>query len=165
MQTVMYRVATLAASVMLVGCATTAQQCDVHQKDASFIAKFGCMKHDEAAVKTAGEDLDEARRVNQSFRQALADLEAEQAAVGQSLAVQQAAHQKSQKSLRDMLGKIKTSKSQRAGAQQQVAELEKQLQSMERQPAAASKNDLAQRAKERDALQRKVRELQLSLGY
>ncbi len=165
MQTMMLRAVALAASVFLVGCATTADQCDVHQKDASLLNKLGCRNHDANAVTTAAKELEDARALNQAFRQALTDLEAEQAAVGQSLAVQQAAHKKSQASLRAILGKVKASKGQRADTLQQVAAVEKQLQAMENKPAAASGKELAQRTKERDALLRKVRELELSLGY
>lgn len=152
------------AGLLLAGCATAPQNCNVHAKDESLLTKLGCADADRQTVQTAANELELARAENQAFRKAYEDLETEKAAVGKSLQERQKAHQQAQASLSAMLSKVKARRGNKADVQAQIAELEKQLQAQNSLPASNTSAVLKQRQKERDDLRRKVQALELSLG-
>ena len=80
------------------------------------------------------------------------------------------AQQKSQaalnQSLSQLLGSLKTRSGNKAQVQQQIAALEQQLKAAQAKPASTGNaKQMAAKQQELKALQKKVNQLQFSLGY
>ena len=69
-------------------------------------------------------------------------------------------------SLSQLLGSLKARKGNKAQVQQQIASLEQQLKAAQAKPASSTNpKQLAAKQAELKALQKKVNQLQFSLGY
>lgn len=165
MEKIAYQITFSALALALTGCATAPQNCNVHAKDESLLTKMACGEEYRKAPEIAQQKLDEEIAINEAFKKVYADLQLERAAVGKSLKERQQAEKQAQVSLNAMLGKVKARQGSKAEVKQQIADLEKRLQTQSTLPATTSPSVLKQREKERDALRSQVQQLQLSLGY
>jgi len=160
--------AALAAVLALSGCATQPGECDASNRDSSMLTKMNCDYSGGYSdqVKQKELALAESRQQNAMFRQVYENIQAQQLSTRTDLASQQ----KSQAELNQSLGKLLTSLKGRRGnegqVQKQIADLEQQLKTSQTAPAAkTSPATLAAKQEQLKALQKKVNQLQFSLGY
>jgi len=162
------QLAVLTAVLALSGCATKPGECDATNRDSSMLAKMNCdysggytdqVKQKELALTAS-------REQNAMFRQVYENIQAQQLSTKTDLASQQ----KSQAALNQSLGKLLSSLKARHGnesqIQKQITGLEQQLNAPQATPTAkASPAALAAKQEQLKALQKKVNQLQFSLGY
>ncbi|KDD66562.1 septal ring factor EnvC (AmiA/AmiB activator) [Pseudomonas sp. BT76 TE3572] len=162
------QLAVLTAVLALSGCATTPGECDATNRDSSMLTKMNCDYSGGYSdqVKQKEQALSESRQQNAMFRQVYENIQAQQLSTKTDLASQQ----KAQAALNQSLGKLLTSLKARHGnetqVKKQIADLEQQLKASQAAPMAKSTPaTLAAKQKELKALQKKVNQLQFSLGY
>ncbi|MHC8289975.1 hypothetical protein ACYZUD_24820 [Pseudomonas sp. XS1P51] len=162
------QLAVLTAVLALSGCATKPGECDATNRDSSMLTKMNCDYSGGYSdqVKQKEQALTESRQQNAMFRQVYESIQAQQLSTKTDLASQQ----RSQAELNQSLGKLLTSLKARHGnesqVQKQIAGLEQQLKDSQVAPTAkASPAALAAKQEKLKALQKKVNQLQFSLGY
>jgi len=162
------QLAVLTAVLALSGCATKPGECDATNRDSSMLTKMNCDYSGGYSdqVKQKEQALSESRQQNAMFRQVYENIQAQQLSTKTDLASQQ----KAQTALNQSLGKLLTSLKARHGnetqVKKQIADLEQQLKASQAAPMAKSTPaTLAAKQKELKALQKKVNQLQFSLGY
>lgn len=162
------QLAVLTAVLALSGCATKPGECDATNRDSSMLTKMNCdysggysdqVKQKELALAAS-------RQENAMFRQVYENIQAQQLSTRTDLASQQ----KSQAALNQSLGQLLTSLKSRHGnesqIQKQIAGLEQQLQATQVAPTTkATPASLAAKQEQLKTLQKKVNQLQFSLGY
>lgn len=159
--------AVLTALLALSGCATQPGECDATNRDSSMLTKMNCDYSGGYSdqVKQKELALAESRQQNAMFRQVYENIQAQQLSTRTDLASQQ----KSQAELNASLGRLLTSLKGRRGnegqVQKQIADLEQQLKTSQATPAKASPAALAAKQEQLKTLQKKVNQLQFSLGY
>ena len=100
------------------------------------------------------------------FHQVYADSAAQQAASRANVQAQQQAQATLNQSLNKLLGSLKARTGNKAQVQQQIAGLEQQLKAAQVAPVSTSSpSQVAAKQQELKALQKKVNQLQFSLGY
>ncbi|KAG1252115.1 hypothetical protein G6F65_018057 [Rhizopus arrhizus] len=151
------------AMATLAGCATTAADCDPSNSDVSILTKMSCDGSGQyrGHIDRAEQDLISAQEANARFRQIHADIEAQRQAVGQSLAAQRAQQLALNKSLGDLLGKLKARYANKRDVTRQIADLEKTLQDTNK--VSTNPADIQAKQKNLQALQAKAKQLQDSL--
>lgn len=155
-------------AAVLSGCATAPGQCDPRNRDASMLTKMNCDYTGgyDAEVKQKEKGLTDARAENAMFHQVYSNIQAQQASVHQDLATQQRQQAALDASLGQLLGQLKARHADQGQVQKKISALEQQLKANQATPVA--KDDPAQLAAKQDelkALQKKVTQLQFSLGY
>lgn len=162
------QLAVLTAVLALSGCATKPGECDATNRDSSMLTKMNCDYSGGYSdqVKQKELALSESRQQNAMFRQVYENIQAQQLSTKTDLASQQ----KAQAALNQSLGQLLTSLKARHGnetqVKKQIADLEQQLKASQAAPMAKSTPaTLAAKQKELKALQKKVNQLQFSLGY
>ncbi|MGY2289874.1 hypothetical protein ACW9H6_08900 [Pseudomonas sp. SDO528_S397] len=159
----------LAAILALAGCATAPGECDATNRDASMLTKMNCdysggysdqVKQKEAALTASREE-------NAMFRQVYDNITAQQAATRADLVGQQQAQAQLNQSLGQLLSTLKKRRANRSDVQQQIAGLEQQLKANQAQAATqnATPAQLLAKQEQLKTLQKKVNQLQFSLGY
>lgn len=159
----------LAAILALAGCATPPGSCDAGNRDSSMLTKMNCdysggysdqVKQKEAALTASREE-------NAMFHQVYKNIAAQQANSRRDLATQEQAQAKLNQSLTQLLGTLKKRRANQGDVQKQVASLEQQLQANQAQApsGSATPKQLAAKQDQLKALQKKVNQLQFSLGY
>lgn len=159
----------LAAILALAGCATPPGSCDAGNRDSSMLTKMNCdysggysdqVKQKEAALTASREE-------NAMFHQVYENIAAQQANSRRDLATQEQAQAKLNQSLTHLLGTLKKRRANQGDVQKQVASLEQQLQANQAQApsGSATPKQLAAKQDQLKALQKKVNQLQFSLGY
>ncbi len=158
---------TLLALLALGGCATQPGSCNSADADASLLTKASCDYSGGYAeqVRRQEQELVDARAENEQFRQIYEQIAAQQSATRESLQVQQRKQAELDRSLGQLLSKLKSRHANKSAVQQQITSLEQQLQVTRSTPASSDPAALAARQEELKTLQQKVSRLQLSLGY
>ncbi|BEG78509.1 hypothetical protein [Achromobacter xylosoxidans] len=155
------RVAPAIALAVLSGCATTAADCDPSNRDAGFITKMNCDigggygKH----VAQREDEVRAAQAENAQARQVLADLQAQQAAIGKSLAEKTRARDALTVSVNQLLAEVRAKAQDNEELKRQLAQSEKTLKA----PINVTASDAALAAQIK-AKQAEVYKLQKSLG-
>lgn len=151
--------------MMLAGCATTAEQCDPYNRDASLVAKLSC--DTSGAYRTQVEQREQQVRLDQEenalFRQVYMDIEAQQLAIRADLNVQREKQESLNESLQTLLSRLKDRTSQELGLQHRLTDLEQQLQAT--QEPAQDETEMAAKRSQLAELEQQVSRLQQSLGY
>lgn len=159
----------LATILALAGCATPPGSCDATNRDTSMLTKMNCdysggysdqIKQKEAALTASREE-------NAMFHQVYENIAAQQASTRRDLAGQQQAQAQLNQSLSQLLTSLKKRRGNEGQIQQQIASLEQKLKANQAQPPASKTTPAQLAAKQEDlkALQKKVNQLQFSLGY
>ncbi|EJN35317.1 hypothetical protein PMI35_00239 [Pseudomonas sp. GM78] len=158
----------ITAVLALSGCATTPGECDATNRDSSMLTKMNCDYSGGYSdqVKQKEVALSESRKQNAMFRQVYENIQAQQLSTKADLASQQKSQAALNQSLTQLLNSLKARRGNEAQVQKQIADLEKQLKATQVAPTAkASPAALAARQQELKSLQKKVNQLQFSLGY
>lgn len=158
----------ITAVLALSGCATQPGECDATNRDSSMLTKMNCDYSGGYSdqVKQKEEALSESRKQNAMFRQVYENIQAQQLSTKADLASQQKSQAALNQSLTQLLNSLKARRGNEAQVQKQIADLEKQLKATQVAPTAkASPAALAARQQELKTLQKKVNQLQFSLGY
>jgi ATPase subunit of ABC transporter with duplicated ATPase domains len=154
--------AVLTAVLALSGCATKPGECDATNRDSSMLTKMNCDYSGGYSdqVKQKEQALSASRQENAMFRQVYENIQAQQLSTKTDLASQQ----KSQAS--QLLSSLKTRHANESQVQKQIAGLEQQLKASQAAPVTkASPATLAAKKEQLKVLQKKVNQLQFSLGY
>jgi septal ring factor EnvC (AmiA/AmiB activator) len=158
----------ITAVLALSGCATQPGECDATNRDSSMLTKMNCDYSGGYSdqVKQKEEALSESRKQNAMFRQVYENIQAQQLSTKADLASQQKSQAALNQSLSKLLTSLKARRGNEAQVQKQIADLEKQLKATQVAPTAkATPAALAARQQELKTLQKKVNQLQFSLGY
>ncbi len=157
-----------AALLALSGCATQPGECDANNRDASLFTKVNCDAGGgySEQIRQNETELAKSQQENAMFHQVYQDIAAQQAASRTDLQAQQTSQAALNQSLSQLLGSLKARKGNKAQVQQQIASLEQQLKAAQAKPASSTNpKQLAAKQTELKALQKKVNQLQFSLGY
>lgn len=157
-----------AALLTLSGCATQPGECDANNRDASLFTKVNCDAGGgySEQIRQNETELAKSQQENAMFHQVYQDIAAQQAASRTDLQAQQKSQAALNQSLSQLLGSLKARKGNKAQVQQQIASLEQQLKAAQAKPASSTNpKQLAAKQAELKALQKKVNQLQFSLGY
>ncbi len=155
------RAAPLLALVVLSGCATTAADCDPSNTNAGFITKMNCDvgggygKH----VAQREDDVRAAQAENAQARQVLADLEAQRASIGKSLAEKTKARNALNASIQKLLDQARAKSKDSDTLKRQLAQSERALKT----PINVNASDAALEAQIK-AKQAEVLKLEKSMG-
>ncbi|MHC8329689.1 hypothetical protein ACYZT8_28935 [Pseudomonas sp. LB3P93] len=162
------QLAILTAVLALSGCATKPGECDATNRDSSMLTKMNCDYSGGYSdqVKQKELALSESRQQNAMFRQVYENIQAQQLSTKTDLASQQKAQAALNQSLGQLLTSLKARRGNESQVQKQIAGLEQQLKASQAAPMAKSTPaTLAAKKEELKALQKKVNQLQFSLGY
>ena len=162
------QLAVLTAVLALSGCATQPGECDATNRDSSMLTKMNCDYSGGYSdqVKQKEQALAESRQQNAMFRQVYENIQAQQLSTKTDLASQQKSQAALNQSLAQLLTSLKARRGNEAQVQKQIAGLEQQLKDSQTAPVAKpSKAALAAKQEQLKALQKKVNQLQFSLGY
>lgn len=126
----------LLASLLLAGCATSPQDCDLHAQDPSFMTKLSCTTSGGYRQKVDAQERQvlQSQRDNKIAQQDLADTQNREQASGQKLADEQARLTAAQSDLVQTIKKLQSSKVNNKQRQQEI----KQLQELQRQSQQAN---------------------------
>ncbi|NYT71525.1 hypothetical protein HZU72_03685 [Halomonas sp. QX-2] len=151
--------------ILLAGCATSPEQCDPYNRDASLVAKFSC--DTSGAYRAQVEQREQQVRLDQEenalFRQVYADIKAQQNATRQDMNVQLEKQQALNESLQTLLTRLNARTGEELGLQHRLNDLEQQLQANQ-EPANGEAEIEARRARLTE-LEQQVNRLHQSLGY
>ncbi|MBH1950289.1 hypothetical protein I7649_23480 [Klebsiella pneumoniae] len=140
----------LLAALVLTGCTTSPQDCDLHAQDPSFITKLSCAT--SGGYRQSEEQKEQQVRLsqyqNESARQQQDYTQNRQQTLNQKLADEQARLNAVRSDLSQTLAKLKSSKIQSRERQQEIAK----LQELQRQSQTATS------ASEISAIEKKVAE-------
>ncbi|OVZ90178.1 hypothetical protein [Yersinia alsatica] len=126
----------LLASLLLAGCTTSSQDCDLHAQDPSFITKLSCTTSGGYRQKVDEQEHQvlQSQRDNKIAQQDLTETQRREQASSQKLADEQARLTTAQSDLAQTLKKLQSSKVNNKQRQQEI----KQLQELQRQSQQAS---------------------------
>ena len=126
----------LLASLLLAGCTTSPQDCDLHAQDPSFITKLSCTTSGGYRQKVDEQEHQvlQSQRDNKIAQQDLTETQRREQASSQKLADEQARLTTAQSDLAQTLKKLQSSKVNNKQRQQEI----KQLQELQRQSQQAS---------------------------
>lgn len=126
----------LLASIVLTGCATSPQDCDLHAQDPSFITKLNCATSGgyRQQVDQKEQQVRLSQYKNESAKQQQAYTQDRQQNVNQQVADEKARLNAVRSDLSQTLAKLKSSKITSAQRQQEI----KKLQELQRQSQRAS---------------------------
>ena len=140
----------LLAALVLTGCTTSPQDCDLHAQDPSFITKLSCAT--SGGYRQQGDQKEQQVRLsqyqNESAKQQQDYTQNRQQTLNQKLADEQARLNAVRSDLSQTLAKLKSSKIQSRERQQEIAK----LQELQRQSQTATS------ASEISAIEKKVAE-------
>lgn len=126
----------LLASLLLAGCTTSPQECDLHAQDPSFITKLSCATSGGYRQKVDEQEhqILQSQRDNKIARQDLADTQKREQTSIQKLTDEQTRLKAAQSDLAQTLKKLQSGKVNNKQRQQEI----KQLQELQRQSQQAS---------------------------
>jgi len=129
----------LLAPLILTGCATSPQECDLHAQNPSFITKLSCTTSGGYRQKVDDQErlVLQSQRDNKIAQQNLADTHIREQASSQKLADEQARLMAVRSDLAQTLKKLKSGKASNQQRQQEIQRLE-QLQRESQQATSAS---------------------------
>jgi hypothetical protein len=130
------RIYVLLASLLLAGCATSPQDCDLHDQDPSFITKLSCTTSGGYRQKVDEQErlVLQSQRDNNIAQQNLADTQIREQASSQKLANEKARLKTARSDLAQTLKKLKSGNINNQQRQQEIA----QLQALQRQSQQAN---------------------------
>ncbi|ORM69137.1 hypothetical protein [Pantoea rwandensis] len=133
------RLYVLVASLLLAGCATSPQDCDLHAQDPSFLTKLSCSTSGGYRQKVDEQERQvlQSQRDNKIAQQNLADTQTREQASSQKLADEQTRLTAARSDLAQTLKKLKSGKANNQQRQQEI----KQLEALQRQSAQANSTD------------------------
>ena len=140
----------LLATIVLTGCTTSSQDCDLHAQDPSFITKLSCATSGgyRQQVDQKEQQVRLSQYQNESAKQQQDYTQNRQQTLNQKLADEQARLNAVRSDLSQTLAKLKSSKIQSRERQQEIAK----LQELQRQSQTATS------ASEISAIEKKVAE-------
>ncbi|KAA0988617.1 hypothetical protein FQ192_16370 [Pseudomonas sp. ANT_J12] len=162
------QLAVLTAVLALSGCATKPGECDATNRDSSMLTKMNCDYSGGYSdqVKQKELVLAASRQENAMFRQVYENIQAQQLSTRTDLASQQKSQAALNQSLGQLLSSLKSRHGNESQIQKQIAGLEQQLQATQVAPTTkATPASLAAKQEQLKTLQKKVNQLQFSLGY
>jgi chromosome segregation ATPase len=162
------QLAVLTAVLALSGCATKPGECDATNRDSSMLTKMNCDYSGGYSdqVKQKELALTASRQENAMFRQVYENIQAQQLSTRTDLASQQKSQAALNQSLGQLLSSLKSRHGNESQIQKQIAGLEQQLQATQVAPTTkATPASLAAKQEQLKTLQKKVNQLQFSLGY
>lgn len=126
----------LLSSLLLAGCATSPQDCDLHAQDPSFITKLSCTTSGGYRQKVDAQEREvlQSQRDNKIAQQNLADTQIRAQASGQKLADEQTRLAAAQSDLAQTLKKLQSGKVNNKQRQQEIT----QLKALQRQAQQAN---------------------------
>ncbi|PKE32025.1 hypothetical protein CWS43_08290 [Rahnella sp. AA] len=126
----------LFASLLLAGCATSPQDCDLHAQDPSFITKLSCTTSGGYRQKVDAQEQQvlQSQRENNLAKQDLANTENREQASHQQLENEQAKLAAARSDLAQTLKRLQSGKVQNKQRQQEI----KKLQELQKQSQQAS---------------------------
>ncbi|WP_333715429.1 hypothetical protein [Pantoea eucrina] len=129
----------LLAPLILAGCATSPQECDLHAQNPSFITKLSCTTSGGYRQKVDDQERQvlQSQRENKIAQQNLTDTHIRVQASSQKLADEQARFKAAQSDLAQTLKKLKSGKVINQQRQQEIKRLE-QLRKESQQATSAS---------------------------
>lgn len=159
--------AALAAVLALAGCASKPGDCDATNRDASMLTKMNCDYSGgySEQVKQKEQALTASRQENAMFHQVYENIAAQQADTRKDLVSQQQSQAALNQSLGQLLSSLKARHGNEAQVQKQIAALEQQLKASQTATASNTPAALAAKQEQLKTLQKKVNQLQFSLGY
>lgn len=149
----------LLASLLLAGCATSPQDCDLHAQDPSFLTKLSCTTSGGYRQKVDEQERQvlQSQRDNKIAHQDLADTQNRAQASSQQLADEQARVTAMRSDLEKTLKKLQSSKVKNKQSQQEIKKLkELQVQAQQTNGAteiAALEKKIAEAKKTAEALE------------
>ncbi len=157
----------LVASLLLAGCATTMSQCDPSDKDSGFLTKLSCDTSGayRQHVDQREQALLSSQEANALFHQVYRDIVAQQNQTKASLAQQRRRQVELNRSMGQLIRSLQASKGKEAGMQAQLAALDKDLKDINNASESSSPAMIVQKQQRLQQLQKKVSDLQASLGY
>lgn len=149
----------LLASLVLAGCATSPQDCDLHAQDPSFLTKLSCTTSGGYRQKVDDQERHvlQSQRDNKIAQQNLADTEIREQASSQKLADEQTRLKAARSDLAQTLKKLKSGKFNNKQRQLEITQLE-QLQKQSQQ--ASSADDIADIEKKIAAAKSRIKVLE-----
>jgi len=129
----------LLASLLLAGCATSPQDCDLHAQDPSFLTKLSCTTSGGYRQKVDQQEQQvlQSQRDNKIAHQELADTQSRVQDSSQKLAAEQARVTAMRSDLTQTLNKLQASKVKNKQSQQEIQKL-KELQVQAQQANSTS---------------------------
>lgn len=126
----------LLASLLLAGCATSPQDCDLHAEDPSFITKLSCTTSGGYRQKVDEQErkVQQSQRDNKIAQQDLADTQTRAQATDAKLADEQSRLAAAKSDLAQTLKKLQSGKVNSKQRQQEI----KQLQALQQQSSQAT---------------------------
>ncbi len=163
----MKKIGLILCSLVLTGCATTAQDCDPSQAQTGFLTKLNCDLGGGYAdsVRQNENRLLSARDENQRFQAIYEQIEAQRQDTNASLAEQKRRNTQLNQSLANLLGQLRQQHGTKKQVEQQITQVEKQLQTAQTPATGQSSAEEALKQEQLQQLQRQLQRLQLSLGY
>lgn len=141
------RLYVLLASILLAGCATSPQDCDLHAQDPSFLTKLSCTTSGGYRQKVDDQERHvlQSQRDNKIAQQNLADTQIREQASSQKLADEQTRLKAARSDLAQTLKKLKSSKSHSQQRQQEINQLMKLQQQSQQASSASDVADIEQK--------------------
>jgi hypothetical protein len=141
------RLYVLLASILLAGCATSPQDCDLHAQDPSFLTKLSCTTSGGYRQKVDDQERHvlQSQRDNKIAQQNLADTQIREQASSQKLADEQTRLKAARSDLAQTLKKLKSSKSHSQQRQQEINQLVKLQQQSQQASSASDVADIEQK--------------------
>lgn len=149
----------LLASLVLTGCATSPQDCDLHAQDPSFITKLSCATSGgyRQQVDQKEQQVRLSQYENESAKQQQAYTQNRQQNVNKTLADEQARLDAVRSDLSQTLAQLKSSKLKSSESQKEI----RQLQDLQRQsPHASSASEIAEIEKKVAEAKQKIKILE-----
>jgi chromosome segregation ATPase len=152
-----YILLTLSLPALAASCATAPKDCDPSQPD--FFKNTGCLAAGsyEARQVQLQRDLAQEQQRNRAFREVLAALEAEKAAVKTRLSARQSEYGRLDAAWQELRSDLRQSSAESAALERQIASFDAQ---MARRKDGGSSADVDRKVRERDDLQRRLLLLQ-----
>lgn len=141
------RLYVLLASILLAGCATSPQDCDLHAQAPSFLTKLSCTTSGGYRQKVDDQERHvlQSQRDNKIAQQNLADTQIREQASSQKLADEQTRLKAARSDLAQTLKKLKSSKSHSQQRQQEINQLVKLQQQSQQANSASDVADIEQK--------------------
>lgn len=164
-------IAALIAAVGLAGCATTAQQCNPHDREASLITKLSCDSSGgyRQVIDQREQDVVLAQQENAQFQALFESIEQQRLSLRQDLTQQQQAHAKMVTTTQNLLNQLASKQGNDAKLKSQLSAAQRDLNVLKAAPpttsSASNPQDLADKQAQLQSLQQTALRLQKSLGY
>lgn len=161
----------LLATIGLAGCATTAQQCNPHDRQASLITKLSCDSSGSyrQVLDQREQDVVTAQQENAQFQALFEAIEQQRLALRQDLTKQQQAHAKMVNTTQHLLDQLGSKQGNNTKLQNQLRAAQRDLNALKAAPptpaSVSNPQEVAAKQAQLQSLQQTALRLQDSLGY